>query len=257
MTTPGSLLVSRRAALGASAAAGLAACAAPASTQPARARTPGHVLLLGDSVLDNAGYLRSGGPDVVAQLRERLPTGWRATLGAKGGAVAADVPIQLDRLPPETTHLVISAGGNDAGRQEGVLGEAVRSVAEGLGRIAAIRESFAREYRAMLDKAAGLDLPLAVCTIYDPRFSNPVRRQVTLVALAAFNDVITREAFARGLAVIDLRLVCDQDADFASPTGPSVQGGGKIAVAVARWATSPDSLRRRSEVFTSGSSSDR
>ncbi|WP_194163328.1 SGNH/GDSL hydrolase family protein [Teichococcus oryzae] len=166
-------------------------------------------------------------------------------------------PSNLTGYRPRPPTLVISAGGNDAGRQEGVLGEAVRSVAEGLGRIAAIRESFAREYRAMLDKAAGLDLPLAVCTIYDPRFSNPARRQVTLVALAAFNDVITREAFARGLAVIDLRLVCDQDADFASPTGPSVQGGGKIAVAVARWATSPDPLRRRSEVFASGGSSDR
>jgi hypothetical protein len=165
------------------------------------------------------------------------------------------VPGQLDRLPPDATHLVVSAGGNNAGRQEGVLGEAARSVAEGLGRIAGIRESFAREYRAMLDTVGGRDLPLAVCTIYDPRFLDPVRRQVTVVALAMFNDVITREAFARGLAVIDLRLICNQDADFASPTGPSVQGGGKIAGVVAQWATGADAMRRRSEVFASGSPS--
>ena len=252
MTVPGSLFASRRVVLSATAAAGVAACARPAGSQPAAAQAAGHVVLLGDSVLDNAGYLRGGGPDVVEQLRRHLPAGWRATLAARGGAVGADVRGQLDRLPPDASHLVISAGGNDAGRREGVLGEATRSVADGLGKIATIREGFAREYRAMLDTAVERGLPLAVCTIYDPRFPDPVRRQVTVVALAAFNDIITREAFARGLAVIDLRLICNQDADFASPTGPSVQGGRKIAAAVAQWAAGPSSTRRRSEVFSSG-----
>ena len=236
MTVPKSCFASRRVALGAGVAAGMAACARLASSQSAAAQGAGHVVLLGDSVLDNAGYLRGGGPDVVEQLRRRVPASWRATLGARGGAVAVDVPGQLNRLPPDASHLVISAGGNDAGRREGVLGEAARNVAEGLGRIAALREGFAREYKAMLDTAVERGLPLAVCTIYDPRFADPVRRQVIVVALAAFNDIITREAFARGLAVIDLRLICNQDVDFASPTGPSVQGGGKIAAAVAQWA---------------------
>jgi lysophospholipase L1-like esterase len=187
----------------------------------------------------------------VAHLRARLPVGWRATLVARGGAVAAEVPSQLEQLPPDATHLIISAGGNDAGRQEGVLGEPARSVADALARIAAIREGFAREYGAMLDQVSGRGLPLAVCTIYDPRFPDPVWRQVTVVALAAFNDIITREAFARSLPLVDLRLVCNRDEDFASPTGPSVRGGGKIAAAIAQWVTARDRLRRRSEVFAS------
>lgn len=41
-------------------------------------------MLLGDSVLDNAGYLRGSDPDVVAHLRKQLPNGWQATLLAKG-----------------------------------------------------------------------------------------------------------------------------------------------------------------------------
>jgi hypothetical protein len=41
----------------------------------------GYVILLGDSVFDNAAYV-GGGPDVIAQLREQLPAGWRATLSA-------------------------------------------------------------------------------------------------------------------------------------------------------------------------------
>jgi lysophospholipase L1-like esterase len=208
------------------------------------------VVLLGDSVFDNAGYLRGSGPELLAQLRTRLPAGWQATRLAKGGSVASDVPGQLGRLPRDATHLVISAGGNDAGRREGALGEPVRSVAEGLARIAAIREGFARDYRTMLDAAPGRGLPIAVCTIYDPRFPEPGRRQVSIVALAAFNDVITREAFARGISLLDLRLLCNREEDFAAPTGPSVQGGAKIAAEIARWATEHGAERGRSEVFT-------
>jgi hypothetical protein len=159
------------------------------------------------------------------------------------------VPGQLGRLPPDATHLVISAGGNDAGRREGVLGEPARSVAEGLARVAALRDAFAWDYRAMLRVALGRSLPGAVCTVYDPRFPEHGRRQVAVVALATFNDVITREAFARGAALLDLRLVCDRDEDFAGATGPSVQGGGKIAATIAGWATGRGPAQRRSEVF--------
>ena len=61
--------------------------------------------------------------------------------------------------------------------------------------------------------------------------SIPVSPQVR-AALALFNDHITRAAFARGVALVDLRLVCT-DADYANPIEPSVVGGAKIARAIA------------------------
>ena len=85
-----------------------------------------HVVLLGDSIFDNAAYV-AGGPDVVRQLRDILPSGWRATLNALDGAVIADLPQQLQKLPSDATHLVVSVGGNDAlgevgfARAKGVL----------------------------------------------------------------------------------------------------------------------------------------
>lgn len=249
MTAEQERLTRRGVSVGALTVAGLAAAPRPTDAQPAVSSGAGHVVLLGDSVLDNAGYLRGGAADVTAQLRAGLPSGWRATRLARGGSVAADLPSQLGRLPPDATHLVISAGGNDAGRREGVLGEPARSVAEGLARVAALRDAFARDYRPMLGMALGRGLPVAVCTVYDPRFPEPWRRQVTVVALAAFNDVITREAFARGAALLDLRLVCNQDDDFAGATGPSVQGGGKIAATIADWAAGRGRVQHRSEVF--------
>jgi hypothetical protein len=208
-----------------------------------------HVVLLGDSIFDNAAYV-SGGPDVVSQLREHLPAGWRATLRAVDGAVAADVASQLGRLPPDASHLVVSVGGNDALRHAFLLDEAARSVAEAVGRLADAREAFAREYRAMLEAVLARGLRTAVCTIYDSRFPDPRRQRLTVTGLTIFNDVITREAFGRGLSLLDLRLICAEDADYANPIEPSVQGGGKIAAAIAALlAGDPGGRRPRSAVL--------
>src|SRR5688572_9022905 len=59
-----------------------------------------HVVLLGDSVFDNAAYV-SGGPDVVRQLRSALPEGWQATLRAVDGGTTASVARQIEALPAD------------------------------------------------------------------------------------------------------------------------------------------------------------
>ena len=68
----------------------------------------GHVVLLGDSIFDNGAYVRRGEPDVVAQLRTKLPRDWKATLCAVDGDVTAGVVRQLNRAPSDATHLVVS-----------------------------------------------------------------------------------------------------------------------------------------------------
>jgi hypothetical protein len=218
------------------------------------ARDMGHVVLLGDSVFDNGAYV-GGGPDVAAQLRGRLPgaAGWRVTLLAADGAATGDLPSQLARLPGDATHLVVSVGGNDALRHAAVLERRAGSVAEAVGRLADVRERFWRDYRAMLDGvlAAGGTAAAAVCTVYDGRLPGP-RGRLAVTALCALNDCITREAFARGLPLLDLRLVCSEDADYANPIEPSVRGGAKIAAAVAALAAGRGPAPGRSEVFAGG-----
>ena len=207
-----------------------------------------HVVLLGDSIFDNAAYVR-GGPDVIRQLREVLPTGWTGTLRAVDGAVTGSVPRQLQGLPPDATHLVVSVGGNDALGNIGVLDDASRSIADALNRLAGIGDGFERGYRAMLDVVLARALPTALCTIYDPRYPDPRMQRLAVAGLTIFNDAITRQAFARGLPLIDLRLVCDEDADYANPIEPSSRGGEKIARAIARLVTEHEFSRRRTEVF--------
>jgi hypothetical protein len=206
-----------------------------------------HIVLLGDSIFDNGAYVM-GGPDVVTHLRERVPAGWQATLLAVDGAVISGIARQLERLPAGASHLVVSIGGNDALGQSHVLEEGARSMAEAIGRLAAIRERFWRDYRAMLEGVLGRGLPTAICTIYDGRLPPP-RDRLAVTALTALNDCITREAFARTLPLLDLRLICDEDADYANPIEPSVSGGRKIASAIAAMIAEHTFTGRRTEVF--------
>ena len=191
----------------------------------------GHVVLLGDSIFDNAAYVQ-GGPDVVRQLRDKLPFGWKASLLAVDGAVTRGVLSQLSRLPGDATHLIVSAGGNDALGASGVLGQSVGTVAEAVSLLEVAQSRFARDYEEMVAAAAAKGLPLALSTIYDTPPSAPDQR-IVRTALAVFNDVITRAAFARALALIDLRLICSEDEDYANPIEPSERGGAKIAAAIA------------------------
>lgn len=193
----------------------------------------GHVVLLGDSILDNGAYV-PGEPDVVAQLRTLLPAGWSATLLAIDGDVTSGVARQLRGLPAGATHLVVSVGGNDALGVAHLLQTPVSSVAEGLALLGTAWRDFTAAYDAMLDAVTATGLPTAVCTIYDTRLEVP-GSHVIAGGLALFNDRITRAAFGRRLGVLDLRLVGTDDTDYANLIEPSARGGAKIARAVAAW----------------------
>jgi hypothetical protein len=193
-----------------------------------------HVALLGDSIFDNAAYVGDG-PDVVAQLRARLPRGWHASLLAVDGAVVSSVERQLDRLPPDASFLVLSVGGNDALGEAHLLRQPAGTVGEAVALLGQSQHSFARRYSALLDMIVATGIRAAGCTIYDANFPPP-EGQVVTTALSLFNDVITRALFSRGMPLIDLRLICNDPGDYANPIEPSVQGGAKIAHAIAQSA---------------------
>ena len=195
-----------------------------------------HIVLLGDSTLDNAAYT-AGGPDVLAQLRAELPAGWSAALAAVDGSQAEAIAAQLAGVRGEATHLVLSVGGNDALMASGLLDEPVYSSADALRLIGARVREFETHYRAAVAACVARGLPLVVCTIYHGNFPDPDYRERAVVALTAFNDAIVRTAATHGLDVIDLRAVCDQPQDYANPIEPSSVGGAKIACTIARVVT--------------------
>jgi hypothetical protein len=207
-----------------------------------------HVVLLGDSIFDNAAYV-AGAPDVVRHVRRRLPQGSKATLAAVDGGKIGDVRRQVRRLPMDATHLVISVGGNNALSSSDFLGAPVRSTAEALSSLADIGDEFERCYLAMLAGVLAHGLHTAICTIYYPRFPDAVLQKVAVAGLTVFNDCIVRAAFTHSLPLLDLRLICTEEEDYANPIEPSTRGGEKIARAIAEF-VERGSIGERTEVFT-------
>lgn len=207
-----------------------------------------HIVLLGDSVFDNAAYVR-GGPPVIEQLRSKLPPGWQATLLAVDGSTTRNVHGQLDKIPADADRLIVSAGGNDALGHADILGESARSAAEVLARLADVGERFGQAYREMLRAVLAVKLPAAVCTVYYPNFPDPTLQRIAKAALTVFNDVIIREAFEAGAPLIDLRLVCGEAGDYANEIEPSAAGGEKIAGVILELFEEHDFGRGRTEVF--------
>lgn len=209
----------------------------------------GHLVLLGDSIFDNAAYVGPGEPAVIEQVRTALPAEWDATLLAVDGSVTDNVASQVEALPAEASHLVVSAGGNDALGHLGMLNERARSVAEVFERIATIGELSERSYTRMLDAMLRTNLPIVLCTVYYPNFPDRYLQRLALAGLPTFNDVILRGAVAAGLPVVDLRLIFTEPADYANPIEPSARGGEKLARVLARAVTEHDFAAGRTVVY--------
>jgi hypothetical protein len=191
-----------------------------------------HVVLLGDSIFDNAAYT-DGGPDVVTHLRQLLPPSWDATSCAVDGATTRALAAQLARVPVAATHLVIAIGGNDALENSDLLSLSVASSAETLEIVASRITAFERAYRAAITRAVRLERRTAICTVYNGNLE-PERATIARVGLALFNDVILRTAVDLRLDALELRSICTEPADYANPIEPSDQGGLKIARALTR-----------------------
>jgi hypothetical protein len=208
----------------------------------------GHIILLGDSIFDNARYV-PGELAVIDHLERMLPKGWRATLLARDGSKTTTMSLQLPLIPTDASHLILSVGGNDALGCSGViLREPASSFREVLARMEEIRSEFQRHYRVLLDALLADRRPLVVCTVYD---AIPVLEAAELAGLCLFNDVILREAFRSGASVIDLRLICAEIRDYAStsPIEPSVAGGEKIARSICRAVTELEDQRAGTRVL--------
>ena len=208
----------------------------PSSPSPARSgdesrRATGHIVLMGDSIFDNAAYVGAG-PAVIDQVRERLPAGWEATSIAVDGSTIGDAMRQLGRLPGDASHLIVGVGGAAALDKLGVLRAHVDTVGEAIRLLAKNREQFDREYARLMGAIAARALPAVVCTISSPRFPNANLQREAIAALCLFNDGILRAAHRSGCPVLDLRALCTEDGDYASLIEPSATGGAKIARAI-------------------------
>src|SRR5882724_5680583 len=115
-----------------------------------------HIVLLGDSIFDNARYTERG-PDVISQVRQLLPPRWRACLRAVDGATAEDFPFQLQHVPPDASHLVLSVGGNDALVSSSILNTPADCTSEAVATLADVSRRFEEKYRLAVEACQHLN----------------------------------------------------------------------------------------------------
>jgi GDSL-like Lipase/Acylhydrolase family len=197
-----------------------------------------HVVLAGDSILDNEHYVADDQLDVTGNLAEILPWEYDITLTAVDGATTLTLPLQIPEIPRDATRLIISIGGNDAGRNMDLLRLKQNRFRRGTSFFATAMRvlqhrvgMFEESYRETMDLFRALGVPVTVCTIYDCDFG--WRQDTIRPALAAFNDVILRYALQHRLDILDLRHVCTEPEDYELEIEPSAVGGRKIAQAIA------------------------
>ena len=210
--------------------------------------TTASIVLVGDSIFDNAAYV-PGEPCVTDQLRGLVGTDIDVSLLAIDGSMMKDVQKQIERLPPEVTHLIVSVGGNDALSYAHELLKEHNSAAEILDEWSRIQKRFRGEYREMLGQVLAQGRKTAVCTIYD---AVPNIEDVEKTALSLFNDVIVDECIRKALPVVDVRRICPEPSDYSrlSPIEPSSAGGAKIARALQELLTEHDFASSRTVVYT-------
>lgn len=203
-----------------------------------------HIILAGDSIFDNGSYVKSDEPDVGKQLQEILDENDKVTMLAIDGDIIRGVANQLKRLPEDATHLFISVGGNDALLRLQTFNNPVSNIGEGFYNFYSIKQEFERMYGEMLSHVKSYNIKTTFCTIYHPRFSNnnlvriseyfptsinsDVLQQITMTALPIFNDIIFQEAVKFGYPIMDLRLIFNEESDYANPIEPSAKGGLKM-----------------------------
>ena len=226
-------------------------------------KTKNHIVLCGDSIFDNGSYVR-GEPDVAEQVREQLPDS-KVTLLAIDGNVTKDVKDQLNNLPDDATHIFISIGGNDGIDRMDVFDQGVKTIGDAMSPLYKMRQKFENIYNNMLTHVLSYGVPTALCSIYYPRYEElglgrmreyfggktnrvPIHK-MAMVGLSIYNDIITKEAFQAGLPLIDLRVLCNDDKDFANPIEPSAIGGKKIAGAIREVVSAHDFSKNISTIY--------
>jgi hypothetical protein len=207
-----------------------------------------NIVLLGDSIFDNATYV-PGEPCVTDQFRAIVGDRAGVSMLAVDGDYAEDVGRQLRKLPAGATHLFVSAGGNDALNHLYRLNSDYEHSRQLFEEWSQIQSDFRGRYQAMLRSVLARRLPTAVCTIYD---AVPSVGQVETTALSLFNDVIVSEAVVNRVPVVDLRAICTDPLDYSpiSPIEPSSRGGAKIAKALAYLFDNHDFITAQTIVYT-------
>ena len=181
-----------------------------------------HLVLLGDALHN----IDLGSGEIESALVPRPRNPWKLTV------VPALETLRRGHvrvIPEDATHVVISIEGAWAIEASGLLRGGTHTISEALETLCTAADEFEGILAGMIAAARETALPTVVCTLVPARYVKPAQHRVATTALAIFNDRVVRRAFGARLPIVDLRMVCDEDGDYASETLLSRAGVRKAA----------------------------
>ena len=177
---------------------------------------PGHIYLVGDSVLANEKYVGPG-DSVYAQLHRKYQD---STLLAEDGARASDVTRQLAGLTNGKCTAVISAGGND------ILQTPTHDQEAAFGQLDQV---FTGYEKAVNDFSRRGGSEVYLLDVYYPPASS-LRPYYPLIE--HWNTKQAVLAKEKGYKLIRISNVMRNERDFVEEYEPSKLGAGKIVTAI-------------------------
>jgi hypothetical protein len=215
----------------------------PSAAEPALFR---HVVLLGDVLLEAYSTIdKTPGKFEDAVLPgTRHP--WKLSVVSAAEVERAGPALAL---PRDATHAMIFIEGNHAIEQSGLLDSRPGAYGQTLQQLSLAADEFERTLDRLIHVAQAARLVIMVCTMFPPNYKDPLRQRIACAALAVFNDRVTKRAAAARVALIDLRLVCNEPEDYGTPTLLSKSGVQKVANVIRFAMYELDVGARRSEVF--------
>ena len=223
------------------------------------------IYLLGDSIIDNAPYVKKHEKDVESHLKSMFRCDSQIIIKNR----AVDGHTMKDLLDNqlsneglnEATHIVMSIGGNDLLQNISFL-QMTSKLSEVMDKDARIGKWGARElnpsrnkvfeetyfeiikpmqekYESIVANLSNYRAKLLLCTVYEgdlvdsDEFSDVIYSSKTMLSI--FNDVVYRTAQKYNGKVLELRDIFVTPEDYANPIEPSHRGGQKFAKEIVRW----------------------
>ena len=219
------------------------------------------IYLLGDSIIDNAPYVKKNEKDVASHLNSMYKCSPQININnrAVDGHTMKDLlDTQLsDEGLNEATNIVVSIGGNDLlgnlyflidamglyqGQESKVFQRTTTRNKTFEDTYFEIIKPMQQEYESVVANLSNYRAKLLLCTVYEgdlvdsDEFSDVIYSSKTMLSI--FNDIVYRTAQKYNAEVLELRDIFVSPEDYANPIEPSHIGGEKLAKAIKGWVDS-------------------
>lgn len=221
----------------------------PSSQKPSAAPARGpfrHVVLLGDALLEAYISIDKTPGKFEDALLPGTRNQWKISVVSAAEVERAGPGLVL---PADATHAIIFIEGNHALEQSGLLQNQADAYGQTLEQLALAADEFEHTLDRLIHVAQAARLVIMMCTMFQPNYKDPERQRTACAALAIFNDRVTKRAAEARVAVIDLRLICNEPEDYDKPTQLSKSGLQKAANVIRFAMFELEAGARRSEVF--------